>query len=74
MSEALGWVATAVTAGSYFTRRPAVLRRTQAFAAALWMVYGVLIHSGPVVAANILVSTVALWSSFRKPAKASAER
>ena len=68
MSDAIGWVATALTAGSYFTRRQALLRRTQAGAAALWLVYGALIHSMPVVTANVIVGGVALWSSFRSQA------
>lgn len=72
MSDAIGWVATALTAGSYFTTRQALLRRTQACAAALWMVYGAFIHSMPVMTANVIVGGVALWSSFRAPATKSA--
>jgi len=72
MSEAIGWVATVVTAGSYFTRRQTLLRRIQAGAAALWLVYGAFIHSMPVVTANVIVGGVALWSSFRVPQPAPA--
>ena len=72
MSEAIGWVATALTASSYFTRRQALLRRTQACAAALWLVYGAFIHSMPVMTANVIVGGVALWSSFRSPAPTTA--
>ncbi len=72
MSDAIGWVATALTASSYFTRRQALLRRTQACAAALWLVYGAFIHSMPVMTANVIVGAVALWSSFRTPARQSA--
>ncbi len=71
MSDAIGWVATALTASSYFTTRQALLRRTQACAAALWMVYGAFIHSMPVMTANVIVGGVALWSSFRPPARKS---
>jgi hypothetical protein len=39
------------------------LRRVQA-AAVLWVVYGVLIHAFPVVVANSIVASVALYSSF----------
>jgi len=70
MSDAIGWVATALTASSYFTTRQALLRRTQAGAAALWLVYGAFIHSMPVVTANVIVGGVALWSSFRAGAPA----
>jgi len=69
MIDAIGWVATALFASSYFFKRPAVLRRTQALAAALWIVYGTIIHAMPVVAANSAVAGLALWSSFRAPAR-----
>ena len=69
MSETIGWIATALTASSYFTRRQALLRRTQACAAALWLIYGAFIHSMPVMTANVIVGAVALWSSFHAPAK-----
>jgi len=69
MTDAIGWVATALTASSYFARRQALLRRTQACAAALWLVYGAFIHSMPVITANVIVGGVALWSSFRSPAR-----
>jgi len=69
MTDALGWLATALFASSYFFKRPAVLRRTQAVAAGLWIVYGAVIHALPVVAANSIVAGLALWSSFRAPAQ-----
>jgi len=52
----------------YFTKTPVGLRRVQGVAAGLWALYGVMIHSLPVIAANILVASVAVVSSFRKPA------
>jgi hypothetical protein len=64
----IGWLATAVFLVSYFTKGPIGLRRVQGVAAGLWALYGVLIHSLPVIAANILVAGVAVISSFRKPA------
>ena len=60
----IGWVATAVFASSYLCRRPATLRRVQAVAAVLWVVYGVLIHALPVVVANAIVASVAFYSSL----------
>ena len=42
-----------------------MLRRVQAAAAFLWLVYGVMIHSVPVIVANVIVTGVALGSSFR---------
>jgi hypothetical protein len=66
VSEWIGWVATAVFAGSYFCRQPATLRRFQAVAALLWISYGVLIRAVPVIAANLVVAVLAVWSSFRQ--------
>jgi hypothetical protein len=68
----LGWVATLVFASSYFSRQPIVLRRIQAGAALLWVVYGAIIHAVPVVAANLIVAAMAVYSSIagrpRRPA------
>jgi hypothetical protein len=64
--EPLGWTATAVFAGSYFCRRPAVLRRVQMIGALLWTGYGALQHAAPVVVANLLVLTAAAWTARRE--------
>ncbi len=60
----IGWVATAVFAVSYLYKDQTALRRIQAAAAVLWLVYGALIGAMPVVVANLIVAGVALWSSF----------
>jgi len=66
--EWIGWVATALFAGSYFCKQPATLRRLQALAALLWIGYGLLIKAAPVVAANVVVAALALYSAWRQPA------
>jgi len=66
MIESVGWIATAVFAVSYFLRRPDAMRRVQAMAAALWIVYGVVIKAPPVIVANMVVAAVAIISSFRR--------
>lgn len=68
----IGWVATALFASSYLCKQQATLRRVQAGAAVLWVVYGMLIHAFPVVVANALVAAVALYSSFRRQPEARA--
>ena len=60
----IGWVATAVFASSYLCKQPGTLRRVQAAAAVLWVIYGVLIHAAPVIVANLIVASVALVSSL----------
>jgi hypothetical protein len=67
-ADLVGWLATAVFTSSYFSKEPATLRRVQAAAAFLWLMYGVLIHSVPVIVANVIVTGVALASSFRMKA------
>jgi len=75
MSVALiGWVATAVFASSYVFRRPSTLRRIQAAAALLWVVYGLAIGAMPVVVANLIVAGAALYSSFALPQGAPLQR
>lgn len=66
----VGWLATAVFVTSYFTKQQTTLRRIQGLGAGLWMTYGVLIHSLPVIVANLIVAGVALVSTikFRPPA------
>ena len=71
MTDALGWIATAVFTSSYFFRTPAALRRVQALAASLWIVYGIWIHALPVVIANLLVAAGALYSAARASEPAS---
>jgi hypothetical protein len=70
--EWIGWVATAFFASSYFFKQADLLRRVQAGAALLWVIYGLIIHAFPVVVANLVVASVALYSSYfegkRKPA------
>ncbi|HEU5467234.1 MAG TPA: hypothetical protein VFU75_10100 [Gemmatimonadales bacterium] len=59
-----GWVATTLTVSSYFFKRPITLRVIQATSACVWLVYGSLIHSGPVLVTNVLVVVAALGSIF----------
>ena len=72
LHEAFGWAATAVFLMSYFFTEAAALRKIQAVAAILWLLYGVTIHSLPVIASNAMVAAVAIYTSvfrFRSQAK-----
>ena len=55
MIEYLGWAATAVFVGSYFSRNASAIRRVQMIGALMWTGYGALIQAYPVVVANLLV-------------------
>jgi hypothetical protein len=57
---------------SYFFKKAATLRRIQAAAAALWVIYGVAIHSAPVVVANLIVEIAAIYTSSRLALKGKA--
>jgi hypothetical protein len=72
--EWLGWMATAVFVGSYFCIRPSVLRAVQMSGALLWVTYGALIGSSPVVVANVLVFSAAAWTLFRRGSAKSSGR
>jgi hypothetical protein len=61
----IGWTATAVFSSSYFFKEAATLRRIQAAAASLWVLYGVAIHSAPVIVANLIVGIAAISTSLR---------
>jgi hypothetical protein len=70
----IGWIATAVFASSYLFRQPLALRRVQAGAALLWVIYGSIIHAFPVVVANLVVAGMAVYSSRSwRAGKASSE-
>ncbi len=62
-AELIGWIATFFFIISYFidSRR---LKIVQAFAAAIWIIYGVLINSKPVIVANICVVFSSLITYF----------
>jgi uncharacterized protein with PQ loop repeat len=73
VTECVGWAATAVFVASYFFARPSVLRSMQMLGALLWLAYGLLINSSPVIVANVLVFSAAAWTLFRQPAAANAK-
>ena len=72
MTDAIGWTATAVFSCSYFFRGSRTLRWIQASAAVVWVVYGVLLHATPVIAANVVVALAAIGSSFSPRARSNA--
>jgi hypothetical protein len=63
--DTLGWTATAFFASSYFFKKGAVLRKIQAAAAVLWIIYGFKIHSAPVVVSNLMVGVAAIYTTLR---------
>jgi hypothetical protein len=65
----IGWLATAAFASSYLFKEPLALRRVQAGAALLWVIYGLMIHALPVVVANIVVAGMAAYSSRPRRAR-----
>jgi len=72
MFDGLGWLATALFAGSYFCKTPRAMRRVQALAAVLWVGYGIWMNALPVIVANTIVATLALYSDWKQPRLSSA--
>jgi len=64
----IGWLATAIFLASYSCKDQGKLRRVQALAAVVWVLYGAILHAVPIVVANLLVAGVALYSSRIKSA------
>jgi Bacterial inner membrane protein len=64
-AESVGWIATAVVGASFFFDSPTTLRKVQIAGALLWLAYGVVIGSLPVVVANMFVFAAATWSLVR---------
>jgi hypothetical protein len=64
----IGWTATAVFMTSYLVKSPVRLRQIQALASCLWLTYGLMIHSVPMIVANALVAVVAIYSSVTQSA------
>ncbi|MGH8169522.1 MAG: hypothetical protein ACRETJ_03175 [Steroidobacteraceae bacterium] len=73
VADAVGWMATAVFVASYFFSKPAMLRGLQMLGSALWMTFGVLIASKPVIVANVLVFAAAGWTLVRDRANGRKE-
>jgi Bacterial inner membrane protein len=73
--DLIGWVATAIFGVSYLVRRPTTMRLVQAAASLCWILYGIFLHSAPVIVANVIVATMAVFSAWRMapPASASGE-
>ena len=65
MVDGIGWVATALFASSYLVKSNRAMRRVQASAALLWVAYGVWMNATPVIAANVIVAVLALYSDWK---------
>lgn len=72
--DAVGWLATAVFTTSFLFTDMARLRALQIGGALVWIAYGLLIGSPPVVVANVLVFVVAGWTTVRYVALAKQGR
>lgn len=74
MTDAIGWLATAIFLASYACKDPKTLRLTQAGAALLWVGYGLVLHATPIIVANLLVAGVAVYSAVSGLAAKTASR
>ena len=60
LKDNLGWLAMTAFAASYLCKTATALRRAQAGAAALWILYGVTTGAMPVVVSNAVVAFMAV--------------
>ena len=72
MPSWLGWVATALFAVSYFCKTSSSMRRVQALAALLWVGYGIWMNAPPIIVANVIVASLAVYSDWKQPRFSSA--
>ncbi len=72
MLDGLGWIATAAFAASYFCKTSRAMRRVQALAALLWVGYGIWMNALPIIVANVIVATLAVYSDWKQPRFSSA--
>jgi uncharacterized protein with PQ loop repeat len=73
MVDGLGWVATALFASSYFCKTSSAMRRVQALAALMWVGYGIWMNAPPIIVANLIVATLAVYSDWKQPRLSSAD-
>lgn len=73
LTDTVGWMATAVFVSSYFFSKASTLRGLQMLGAALWLIFGVLIASKPVIVSNVLVFSAAAWTLLRQRAAFSSK-
>jgi len=74
MFEGLGWLATALFAGSYFCKTSSAMRRLQASAAFLWVGYGIWMNALPIIVANMIVAALALYSDWKQLRLSTADK
>ena len=67
MLDGLGWLATALFAASYFCKTSRAMRRLQASAALLWVGYGIWMNALPIIVANVIVASLAIYSDWKQP-------
>ena len=70
--SAVEWLATVIFVASYFFGRPATMRGLQMLGASLWILYGGLSGSGPVLVANGLVIAAAAITAWRASSRQGA--
>jgi hypothetical protein len=73
MFDGLGWLATALFATSYICRTSRAMRRVQAFAALVWVGYGIWMNARPIIVANVIVAVLALYTDWKQPRLSASE-
>ena len=60
--EVIGWIAMCITISSFFFQKMRTLRTINFIGCLLWMIYGTLLVSAPIVLTNVAIGlTHAFW-------------
>ena len=65
MGDWVGWLATGLFGISYLCKRELHLLWVQAAGASVWMTYGIVLRSPPLIVANVIVATMAAQKAIR---------
>ena len=66
--ESIGWIGTALLAVSFLFKNQEMLRIVNAISCIFWIVYGILIHSKPVITVDslVLITHIIYWVKNNK--------
>jgi hypothetical protein len=69
MIEVLGYLAMTLTMLSFTFSDMEVLRRVNLLGCLVWIVYGILMGSNPIILTNVAIASVHIFSIYKKKPK-----
>jgi len=65
MNEIIGWLATGMTMLSYLFHKMIFLRIVNFVACVIWVIYGILTTTNPVIATNAIIGCIHLYWFYK---------